>query len=74
MVFDDHDAVTPVGNPIAEPIPVAPVVAWVILGIAVLKHNAEVNEAVLTVLLAATVIVAIELLAELHVPLATTAL
>ena len=31
-----HEAVTPVGNPVADPIPVAPVVVWVIDGNTVL--------------------------------------
>ena len=31
MVLDDHEALTPAGNPVAVPIPVAPVVVWVIL-------------------------------------------
>ena len=30
IVFEDHAAVTPAGNPVAVPIPVAPVVVWVI--------------------------------------------
>jgi hypothetical protein len=28
MVFEANAAVTPAGNPVAVPIPVAPVVAW----------------------------------------------
>ena len=40
MVFDAQVAVTPVGNPVAVPIPVAPMVVWVILGDkAVLIHE-----------------------------------
>ena len=37
--FDDQDALTPDGKPVAEPIPVAPVVEWVISVNAVLIHN-----------------------------------
>ena len=32
IVFNDQAAVTPVGKPVAFPIPVAPVVVWVIFG------------------------------------------
>ena len=31
IVFDAHEAETPVGNPVAVSIPVAPEVVWVIL-------------------------------------------
>jgi hypothetical protein len=31
MVFEANAAVTPAGNPVAVPIPVVPVVAWVYL-------------------------------------------
>ena len=50
-------AVTPGGNPVAVPIPVAPVVAWVILASAVLAHRVGDAEAAPAVLLAVTVIV-----------------
>jgi hypothetical protein len=39
MVFEANAAVTPAGNPVAVPIPVAPVVAWVISVNTVLIHN-----------------------------------
>ena len=40
IVFNDQAAVTPVGKPVAVPIPVAPVVVWVIFGDkAVLIHK-----------------------------------
>ena len=40
IVFDDQVAVTPVGKPVAVPIPVGPVVVWVIFGDkVVLIHN-----------------------------------
>ena len=54
---DDQDALTPDGNPVAEPIPVAPVVEWVISVNAVLIHNVGVLDATPAVLSAVTVIV-----------------
>ena len=50
-------AVTPVGKPVAVPIPVAPVVVWVIAVSAVLIHTVEVLEAAVTDLFGVTVIV-----------------
>ncbi len=51
MVLPDHTAVTPAGNPVGVPIPVAPVVVWVIAGDnAVLIHTAGVDDAAVTVL------------------------
>ena len=51
-------ALTPVGKPVAEPIPVAPIVVCVIEVVnAVLMHCVDVLEAALTVLTAATVMV-----------------
>ena len=49
IVFDDQEAVTPDGNPVAVPIPVAPVVVWVIAVIAVLIQTVGVNDAAVTV-------------------------
>ncbi len=57
MVFDAKAAVTPAGNPVAAPIPVAPVVVWVIGVKALLIHNVGVADATPAVLLAVTVIV-----------------
>ena len=54
---DDQDALTPDGKPVAEPIPVAPVVAWVISVNAVLIHNVGVLDAEPTVLFAVPFIV-----------------
>ena len=51
----------PEGNPLAEPIPVAPVVVWVILVKAVLIHNVGLEDAVPTVLSGLTVIVPVAL-------------
>ena len=56
-----HAAVTPDGNPVAVPIPVAPVVLCVIGVRAVLIHNVGVDEAVPTVLAGVTVIVPVAL-------------
>ena len=50
-------AVTPGGNPVAAPIPVASVVAWVILVSAVLIHSVGEEEAAPAVLLGRTVII-----------------
>ena len=57
MTLFNHDAVTPVGNPDAVPIPVAPVVECVILVNAVLIHKVGVLDATLTVWFELTVIV-----------------
>jgi hypothetical protein len=57
IVFAAHAAVTPAGNPAAAPIPVAPVVAWVILISTVLIHNVGVDDGAPAVLAAVTVIV-----------------
>ena len=54
-------AVTPEGNPLAEPIPVAPVVAWVMSVKAVLIHKVGLEDAVPTVLSGLTVIVPVAL-------------
>jgi hypothetical protein len=61
MVLVAQDAVTPAGNPVAVPIPVAPVVICVIGVRAVLIHNVGVNEATPTVLAGVTVIVPVAL-------------
>ena len=61
MVLLAQAAVTPAGNPVAVPMPVAPVVIWVIGVRAVLIHNVGVDEAVPTVLAAVTVIVPVAL-------------
>ena len=50
-------ALTPAGKPVAAPMPVAPVVVWVMLVSAVLMHNVGVEEAALAVLFGVTVIV-----------------
>ena len=58
-----HAAVTPAGRPTAAPIPVAPVVAWVIATSAVLIHSVGVDEAAPAVLFGVTVIVPVALTA-----------
>ena len=57
IVFAAHAAVTPAGKPTAAPMPLAPVVVWVIAVSGVLTQSVGVDEAALTVLLAVTVIV-----------------
>ena len=57
ITLADHSAVTPVGSPIAVPMPVAPVVACVIAVNAVLMHKVGVEDAAVTVLSGVTVIV-----------------
>jgi len=57
MVFDAHDAVTPAGNPVGVPMPVAPVVVCVIAVRAVLIQSVGVEDAALTVLFGVTVMV-----------------
>ena len=52
--FDDHDAVTPAGNPVGTPIPVAPLVVMVISGSGVLIQEVGLEEADPTVLLGFT--------------------
>ena len=51
IVLDAHAAVTPAGNPVAVPIPLVPVVVWVILvkAVFILKVGVELAaEAVLS--------------------------
>jgi hypothetical protein len=62
IVLDAHVAETPAGKPFAPEtplfeIPVAPVVAWVILVNNVLIHNVGVDEGAAAVLFGVTVIV-----------------
>ena len=63
ITFPAHDAVTPAGNPVAAPIPVAPVVAWVIAVKAVLTQSVGVEDAAPDVLFGVTVIVPVALIA-----------
>ena len=61
IIFAAHAAVTPAGNPVAAPIPVAPVVVCVIVVSAVLIHSVGVDDAAPTVLAGVTVIVPVAL-------------
>ena len=61
IVFEAHAAVTPAGNPVAVPIPVAPVVVWVILVKAELIHTVGVELAAPAVLSPVTFIVPVAL-------------
>ena len=57
IVLDAKEAVTPAGNPVAVPIPVAPVVAWVMFVNAVLIHRVGEEEAAPAVLFGVTIMV-----------------
>ena len=70
IVFANHAALTPAGKPDATPMPVAPVVVWVILVNAVLIHKVGLEEAAPTVLFAVTVMLAVPIInAGVHDPL-----
>ena len=56
-VFEPKAADTPAGSPVAVPMPVAPVVVWVILVNGVLIHKVGLEDAALTVFAGVTVIV-----------------
>ena len=57
IVFDAHDAVTPAGSPVGVPIPVAPVVVWVMAVRGVLMHSVGIADAAPAVLSGVTSIV-----------------
>jgi hypothetical protein len=61
MTLEAQAAVTPVGKPVAVPIPVAPVVVCVIFVNVVLIQSVGVDEAALAVFAAVTVIVPVAL-------------
>ena len=61
ITFAAQAALTPAGKPIAAPMPVAPIVVWVMLVSTVLMHSVGVDEATLTVLFADTVMVPVAL-------------
>ena len=72
MIPPDHAAITPVGNPVAVLIPVAPVVVWVIAVRAVLIHKVGVEEATLTVFAALVVKAPVKVLVKVpQVPVTT---
>jgi hypothetical protein len=50
IVLEAHEAVTPAGKPVAVPIPLAPVVVWVMLVMALFKHPLGEADAAETVL------------------------
>jgi len=70
ITFAAQAALTPAGNPVAVPMPVAPVVACVILVKAVLIHSVGVLDAAPAVLagVGVTVIVPVALTEEPHPP------
>ena len=57
ITFAAQAALTPAGRPVAAPMPVAPVVVWVMLVSTVLTQSVGVEEAAPTVLFGVTVIV-----------------
>ena len=57
MTSANHAAVTPVGNPVGVPIPVAPVVACVMSVKAVFRHTVGELDAVAAVFVGVTIIV-----------------
>ena len=61
MILDAHVALTPAGNPVAVPMPVAPVVAMVMLVKAVLIHKVGDEDGVPAVLFGVTIIVPVAL-------------
>ena len=63
MVLLAHAAVTPAGRPVAAPMPVAPVVVWVMFVNTVLMQSVGVDDAALTVLFGVTVIVPVAFIA-----------
>ena len=61
IVFDAQSTLRPMGKPVAVPMPVAPVVLWVMGFNAVLMHKVGLLDATPTVLLGVTVIVPVAL-------------
>ncbi len=59
ITFEDQVAVIPAGSPVGKPIPVAPVVEWVMLVNGVLMQSVGVEEATETVFKESTVMVPI---------------
>ena len=57
MVFAAQAAVTPAGKPVADPMPVAPVVVCVMLTITLFTHGVGEDDAAVTVLFGVTIIV-----------------
>ena len=61
ITFAAQAALTPAGRPVAAPMPVAPVVVWVMLVNTVLMQSVGVEDAALTVFIAVTVtVIAVE--------------
>jgi hypothetical protein len=57
IVLLAQDAVTPAGKPVAVPMPVAPVVLWVIVGLKAVLIQSVVDALLLAVLFGVTTIV-----------------
>ena len=67
IVFPDQFALTPAGKPVAAPIPVAPVVVWVILVNGVFIQSVGVEEGAEAVLFGVTMMVPVAFIAP-HPP------
>ena len=61
IVFEAKEAVTPAGKPVAEPMPVAPVVVWVMFGEIAVLMQLVVEVPALAVLFGVTIIVPVAL-------------
>ncbi len=61
IVFEAHAALTPAGKAVAVPIPVAPVVVWVMAVKGVLIHKVGLELAAPTLLFADTIMVPVAL-------------
>ena len=57
IVLLAHAAVTPAGNPVAVPMPVAPVVVWVMAGLSAVLIQSVLAALLVTVLFGVTMIV-----------------
>ena len=72
MVLDANVAVTPFGKPAAVPIPVAPVVVWVISVKAILLHTTGAEDAAPAVLLNTVIAMAADVALQPLLLVATT--
>ena len=72
IVFELQSAVTPAGRPVAMPMPVAPVVVWVIADIAVLIQTVGEDEAGLAVFEEITATVALAVFVQPFAPVTVT--
>ena len=61
IILPDHAALTPAGSPVAAPMPVAPVVGWVMAVSGVFTQSVGVEDGAAAVLAGVTVIVPVAL-------------